>query len=162
MPAWLTDIWHELSVFGMALLPMIELRGSILLGSYYGLAWWLTFILSVAGSFLPAPFIIWLMRPILAWMRRRIGWLSRLADKLENRALKHKDTVMKYSYVALFLFVAIPLPGTGAWTGSLIAAVFNMRMRYALPAVLLGCLTAGLIMTLVGYGLLPFALPGFG
>ena len=139
-------------VFFISMVPIIELRGAIPVGFALELPLWLNFLLCVVGNFLPVPFILLFIRKILAWMKT-VKHLDKIALWLERKAQKKSDKVMKGVASGLFLFVAIPFPGTGAWTGALIASLFDMRMRYALPAILLGILAAGVIMSLLSYGL---------
>ena len=139
-------------VFLISMVPIIELRGAIPVGALMELPFWLNYILCVVGNFLPVPFILLFIRKILNWMKT-VKHLDKIALWLEEKAQKHSAKVMKGVALGLFLFVAIPLPGTGAWTGSLVAALFDMRMRYALPAIFLGVCVAGLIMTLGSYGI---------
>ena len=137
------------------MIPLIELRGSIIFGAAMGIPWQHAFLLSFLGNILPVPFLILLARPIFAWLKTT-RLLAGFTQKVEDRLMKKADkvTVQKYSAVGLFLFVAIPLPGTGAWSGSLIAALLDVKMRYALPAVIAGVFAAGVIMTVASYGLL--------
>lgn len=146
--AFLTDTTMGKCVFTMlvSMIPIIELRGGIPFGVALGLPYYLAFPFAVIGNVLPAPFIIVYIRKIFLLMRRYIPWLNGLVDRLEAKAHLKGQAVSKYKYIGLWLFVAIPLPGTGAWTGSLAAAFLDMRLRKALPAVLLGVITAGCIM----------------
>ena len=139
-------------VFLLSMVPVLELRAAIPLGAVLHLDPWLTYAACVLGNFLPVPFILLFIRRILAWMKttRR---LAGIANWLEEKAQKHSEKVMRYASFGLCLFVAIPLPGTGAWTGSLVAALFDIRMRYALPSVVVGLLIAGAIMTLASFGI---------
>ena len=139
-------------VLFISMVPIIELRGAIPVGFALGLPLWLNFILCVVGNFLPVPFILLFIRKIISWMKT-VRHLDKIALWLENKAQKHSDKVMKGVASGLFLFVAIPLPGTGAWTGALVASLFDMRMKYALPAIFLGIVAAGAIMSLLSYGL---------
>ena len=107
---------------------------------------------SILGNLLPVPFIILFIRQILAWMKAKSRRLRSIAEKLEARAQAKGDILVKYETLGLFILVAVPLPGTGAWTGSLVAALFDLRMKHALPAIFLGVITAGLIMSVVSYG----------
>ncbi len=116
-------------------------------GVALGLPYWLAFPAAVIGNVIPAPFIIVYIRRIFAWMRRHLPRLNSMVDKLEEKAHLKGQKVQRYQYLGLWIFVAIPLPGTGAWTGSLVAAFLNMRLKQALPAVVLGVMTAGCIMT---------------
>lgn len=141
-----------LSVFGMAALPVLELRGAVPYGVAMDLPLPTVLAVSILGNLLPVPFIILFIRQILAWMKAKSRRLRGIAEKLEARAQAKGDILVKYETLGLFILVAIPLPGTGAWTGSLVAALFDLRMKHALPAIFLGVITAGLIMSVVSYG----------
>lgn len=145
----------DFALFIISMIPFIELRGSIIFGAAMGIPWQHAFLVSFPGNILPVPFLILLARPIFAWLKTT-RLLAGFTQKVEDRLMKKADkvTVQKYSAVGLFLFVAIPLPGTGAWSGSLIAALLDVKMRYALPAVIAGVFAAGVIMTVASYGLL--------
>lgn len=145
----------DFALFIISMIPFIELRGSIIFGAAMGIPWQHAFLVSFLGNILPVPFLILLARPIFAWLKTT-RLLAGFTQKVEDRLMKKADkvTVQKYSAVGLFLFVAIPLPGTGAWSGSLIAALLDIKMRYALPAVIAGVFAAGVIMTVASYGLL--------
>ena len=145
------QILDYLWVFFISMLPIVELRGAIPVGAVMGLSMVPNYLVSVFGNFLPVPFILLFIRAILNWMKTTKR-LAKIALWLEEKADKHADKVTRYATFGLFLFVAIPLPGTGAWTGSLIAALLGMKKRHALLSVFLGVLTAGLIMTLASYG----------
>ena len=144
-----------LYVFGMSMLPVVELRGSIPLGAGLDLPWHLNYMISVLGNFLPVPFILLFIRQILHWMQKT-KWFSGIANWLMDKAHRCSGKVLKYASWGLFLFVAIPLPGTGAWTGALVASVLDMRMKYALPSILGGVLVAGFVMSGISYGFLGF------
>ena len=111
-----------------------------------GLPYQLAFPAAVIGNLIPAPFIIVYIRKIFVLMRRYMPKLNGVVDKLERKAHLKGQKMLKYQYIGLWLFVAIPLPGTGAWTGCLAAAFLGMRLKKAMPAVVLGVLTAGTIM----------------
>ena len=145
---WLTDTTFGKCVFTMlvSMLPIIELRGGLPFGVALGLPYYLAFPAAVIGNIIPAPFIIVYIRRIFLLMRKYLPRLNGMVDKLERKAHLKGQTVQKYQYLGLWLFVAIPLPGTGAWTGSLAAAFLDMRLKKAMPAVVLGVLTAGTIM----------------
>ena len=130
----------------VSMIPVIELRGGLPFGVALGLPYWLAFPAAVAGNLLPAPFILVYIRRIFELMRKYFPRLNGLVDRLEKKAHLKGKKVQKYQYLGLWLFVAIPLPGTGAWTGSLAAAFLGMRLKKAMPAVVLGVLTAGFIM----------------
>lgn len=144
-----------LRVFLLSMVPVIELRGAIPLGVGLGMPWVETFIICVIGNMIPVPFIMLFFRHILCWMKR-VKHLDKIALWLEKKAGKGSVKIMKYASLGLMLFVAIPLPGTGAWTGAAAAALMNMRMRYAIPMIFLGVVIAGFIMTGVSYGFLGF------
>ncbi len=130
----------------VSMIPIIELRGGLPFGVAMGLPYYLAFPAAVVGNLIPAPFIIVYIRRIFELMRKYLPRLNGLVDKLEKKAHLKGRKVQKYQYLGLWLFVAIPLPGTGAWTGSLAAAFLGMRLKKAMPAVVLGVLTAGCIM----------------
>ena len=145
---FLTDTTAGKCLFTMlvSMLPIIELRGGLPFGVALGLPYYLAFPFAVLGNILPAPFIIVYIRRIFMLMRKYMPRLNDMVDKLEEKAHLKGEQVMKYETLGLWLFVAIPLPGTGAWTGSLAAAFLGMRLKKAFPAVLLGVITAGCIM----------------
>ena len=149
---FLETVGRELCVFFCSMLPIIECRGAIPLGWGLGLPWWQTALFSIAGNLLPVPFILLFIRAILRWMREsRVKFLSNVAAWLDRKIEKHKGTIEKYSYWGLVLFVAIPLPGTGAWTGTLIASVLGLETKKSFLAATLGVLGATAIMTVISY-----------
>ena len=139
----------------ISMLPIIELRGAIPVGAASGLPWYTNYLLCCIGNLLPVPIILFFVEIVLNFMKK-IRHLDRIAYWVEDKAEKHKDKVTKYATWGLFLFVAVPLPGTGAWTGSLIAALIKMDRKKAFVSVLGGVLTAGVIITLISYGVLGF------
>ena len=141
-----------LTVFAMAMVPVVELRGAIPLGVAQGLPPLLVYLLAVLGNMVPVPFIILLVRRVFDWLRRGSFWGPKIVA-LENRAHLKGRVVRKYRLPGLIILVAIPLPGTGAWTGALVAALFDIRLRSAVPAILLGVVIAGGIMLAVSLGL---------
>ena len=150
---FLETVGRELCVFFCSMLPIIECRGAVPLGCGLGMPWWQTALFSVAGNILPVPFILLFMRGILRWMRGcRIGFVNRFAGWLEGKVEKHKGQIEKYSYLGVMIFVAIPFPGTGAWTGTLIASVLGLEPKRSFLAALGGVLIATLIMMLLSYG----------
>lgn len=135
--------------FFMSMVPIIELRGALPLAiAAEGLNPVIAYFFCVIGNCLPVPFLILFVRPVFEWMRRTSKWLGNIVDKLEAKAHGKAEKVKKYEMLGLFLFVAIPLPGTGAWTGSLIAAVLGMRVKDSVPMICLGVFAAGILMTL--------------
>lgn len=145
----------ELCTFIISMIPIIELRGAIPIGQGMGLGFWQCYIISVIGNMLPVPIILLFVRAVLGWMKR-IRHLDKFALWVERKAEKNSAKVTKYATWGLFIFVAIPLPGTGAWTGSLVAALLDMRMKKALPFIFAGVLVAGMIMSLLTFGVLGF------
>ena len=150
------DLWNSLfgkllQTFLISMVPVIELRGAIPYGVARGLEFWQAIPVAIVGNLVPVPFIIIFIKKIFAWLRKISAWLDRLVTRLENRALSKTDTVKKYAFWGLFLFVAIPLPGTGAWTGALIAAMLEMKVKDAFPAIAFGVVTAGAIITFLTY-----------
>lgn len=132
----------------VSMIPIVELRGGIPFGVVtLGLPYPVAFVAAVIGNILPAPFIIVYIRRIFQWMRRRMPRFNGLVDSLETKAHLKGKKVNKYKYLGLLLFVGIPLPGTGAWTGALAAAFLDMPLRKAMPSILLGVILAGCIMT---------------
>ena len=141
-----------LMVLLMAMLPVVELRGAVPFGLGLGLPHLPVLLVSILGNMIPVPFVILFSRCAFRWMRRHIPCLGRLADRLEARAEKKSGLIRRYRLLGLYLFVAIPLPGTGAWTGALVAALMDIRLKRAIPAILIGVLIAGLLVTLACTG----------
>ncbi len=113
---------------------------------------WAAYLAAIIGNMLPVPFILVYIRRIFQWMRRRLPRLNRLVDKLEKKAHLKGQKVTKYKYLGLMLFVAIPLPGTGAWTGALAAAFLDMPLRKAIPSIFAGVLAAGIAISILTFG----------
>ena len=141
------------SVFFCSMLPVIELRGAIPLGSVLGVPMLSCYAIAVLGNLLPIPFILLLIRKVLEGMKRIPG-ARRVALWLERKAEKNRVKVERYAFWGLLLFVAIPLPGTGAWTGSLVAALMGMRFSKAMLSIVGGVLIAGIVLAAASYGLL--------
>ena len=140
-----------LTTFLVSMVPVIELRGAIPIGVARGLPFWVAVLVSVIGNLVPVPFIIIFIKKIFAFMREKMPKLNGLVIRLENKANSKSETVQKYAFWGLFIFVAIPLPGTGAWTGALIAAMLEMPLKKAFPSIMLGVLSAGAIVTFITY-----------
>ena len=152
MNLWNTLFGKALMTFFISMVPVLELRGAIPFGTAYGLPLWAAIRISIVGNLVPVPFIIIFIRKIFAWLRRKNQKLDHLVTRLEIRAEKKSDVVQKYAFWGLFVLVAIPLPGTGAWTGALVAAMLDMRLKRAFPAIALGVIAAGVIVAFVTYG----------
>lgn len=138
----------------MAMAPVVELRGAIPYGLALGLDPASAFAASVIGNLIPTPIILLFVRKVFQWMRRTSRWLGETVDKLEQRAAEKSDMVQRYALWGLVILVAIPLPGTGAWTGALVAALMNIRLSRAFPAIVLGVLIAGVIVLAISTGVI--------
>ena len=146
---------NYLWVFFLSMVPVLELRAAIPIGATLGLEWVANYLICVIGNMIPVPIILLFVRHVLEWMKK-IPRLDKIALWVENKAQKNTPKVQKYASLGLLIFVALPLPGTGAWTGALVAAMLDMRMKYAIPSMFCGVLIAGLIMSLASYGLVSF------
>ncbi len=143
---------NELVVLLISMIPLLELRGSIIVaGIFLQMHFLPTYIAAIIGNMLPIPIILLFIKTIFKWMKK-MPVVHNIPDWCEKKALKHSDQIKKYGYLGLFLFVAIPLPGTGAWTGSLIAVLFGMDFKKSLLAIFCGVATAGLVMSIVAFG----------
>lgn len=140
-------------LFCISMLPIVELRGGVPAGMAMGLPFWEVYLVCVLGNILPVPFLMLFSKRVLTWLAERQvfgGFFQRIIDKADEKA----HSIGKYELLGLWLFVAIPLPGTGAWTGSLVAAILRLRIIPAFFAICAGVLTSGLIMGAVSYGLI--------
>ena len=146
-----TIVGKLMMTFVMAMAPVVELRGAIPLGVAAGLPPVVAAVTAMAGNLVPVPFILLLIRKIFRLLRQ-VSWLGPKIDALEKRAHLKGRTVKKYRTLGLILLVAVPLPGTGAWTGALVADVLDIRMKTALPAIMVGVIIAGCITTAVTCG----------
>lgn len=139
----------EISVFIVSMIPLIEERGGLILARMLNMPLGSAVFWCVIGNIVPIPFILFGIEKLIHWMSDH--HLSRIADWLENKAKKNKPKIDKYGFFGLMLFVGIPLPGTGAWTGSLVASLFDMDLKKASLSILLGIALAAVIMSLVSY-----------
>lgn len=137
--------------FLISMVPVLELRGAIPIGVAGGLPPLAAMLIAIAGNLAPVPFLLVFTRRVFNWLKAK-GRIRRLVERLEQRAVKKSQLVMDYAWLGLCVLVAIPLPGTGAWTGALVAAVMNMRLKRAMPAIALGVVIAGFIVTCLTYG----------
>ena len=145
------------ALFALALLPMFGISATVALGWFFGLPIYTTAIISVLGNFAPVPIVIIFVRSALDWMRRKSVRLGKIADKLEQRAKNRSSRLERGEFIGLMIYVAAPIPfipGTGAWTGSLIAGVFGMRLKTAISAIGIGVVIGTIIMTIATYGVL--------
>ena len=148
-----TSYWGKvLMTLVVSMVPVIELRGAIPIATAHGLDAAIAIPVAIVGNLIPVPFIIIFIRKIFLWMRQKSRRLGDIVAKLEARAASKSATVEKYEFWGLLILVAIPLPGTGAWTGALVAAMMDMRLKKAFPAIALGVVIAGIIVTCVTYG----------
>jgi len=149
---WDTPTGNHLLTFLVAMVPVLELRGAIPFGVARGLGIWQAIAAAVAGNLLPVPFIILFIRQIFTWLRSWNGRFDALVTSLEARAESKRATVERYAFWGLVILVAVPLPGTGAWTGALVAAMMDMRLKRAFPAIALGVAIAAVIVSVITYG----------
>lgn len=146
---------ESLVTFIISMLPVVELRLAIPIGVSLGLPVWKAAIISILGNILPVPFIIAFIRVIMDWLKTVSKPMQRFVAWLEKKATGPKaDRVRRYEFWGLLLFVAIPLPGTGAWTGALVAALLDVRMRRAIPPIVIGVLLAALLVSLATAGVI--------
>ena len=145
---------NYLLVFFVSMVPVVELRGAIPIGLGMGLPILPTYLVCVVGNMIPVPFIVVYIRRVFVWLRKHMEKMDRFITRLENKAHLKGETVKKYGPIALLLFVAIPLPGTGAWTGALVAALLDMRLKNSVPCIFLGVCIAATIMTLITFGVI--------
>ncbi|WP_334145237.1 small multi-drug export protein, partial [Muricomes intestini] len=138
----------KLIVFIISMVPILELRGGLLAAGppFLDVQKWQAVPICIIGNLLPIPFILLLITRIFDWMKGTKK-LRPMVEKLETKAMSKSANIEKYEFWGLLIFVGIPLPGTGAWTGALIAALLGIRFKKAFPAIALGVLMAGCIMT---------------
>ena len=152
---FLNTVGRELCVFFCSMIPIIELRGAIPMGFALGMPWWQSYILSVIGNMLPVPFILLFIKVVLKWMTNcKVKFFNKIASWLNRKVDKNRDKIARYSFWGVCYFVAVPLPVTGAWTGSLVAAMIDMKFWKAFLSCLFGVMIAGVVMTVFSYGLL--------
>ncbi|MBR5190768.1 MAG: small multi-drug export protein [Clostridia bacterium] len=143
---------EELVAFVISLCPVLECRGGMIAARLMEIPFIKAFLICYIGNMLPIPFIVLFIRKIFDFLRR-FKFFSKIVEKLEAKTEKNKEKVLKYEAWGLLLFVAIPLPGTGGWTGALMAALLDIRMKKSLPIIALGVLIAGFIMSALTYGI---------
>ena len=148
---FLVGINPSFGVFAVSMVPIIELRGAIPLGVGLGLHWLWVYIISVIGNMIPVPFVLLLIRPFIEWLLHSKAF-NKVGVWLDNRTKEKSMKLTKYKKLGLFIFVAIPFPGTGAYTGAMVAGILNMRLKDALPAIIAGVLVAGLAMLAISCG----------
>ena len=146
------SVSREMIVFIVSLLPILELRGGIIAGFAMGMHWLPTFIIAYIGNLVPIPFILLFIRFIFRVLKKTP--LHGLVEWCERKADAKSDKIRKYAYWGVYLFVALPLPGTGAWMGALISALLHMDPKKTFPVIMLGVLTAGMIVSVLSFGIL--------
>ena len=139
-------------VFVISMVPILELRGGLIAAgpAVLDVEKWQAIPICIIGNLIPIPFILLLITKVFDWMKGTKK-LRPMVEKLEAKAMSKSKNIEKYEFWGLVAFVGIPLPGTGAWTGSLIAALLGIRFRKAFPAIVLGVLIAAVIMTILSY-----------
>lgn len=142
----------ELIAFVISMLPILELRGGLIAAKLLGINFAKAFVICFIGNLLPIPFILLFIRKIFNWLKR-FKKVNVMIDKLEARSIRKAGKVKKYRLLGLFLFVAIPLPGTGAWTGALVSDLLDIRVSHSFPTIAAGVLGAGIIMSILSYGI---------
>ena len=149
-----TTVGKLTKTFLLSMVPVIELRGGLPYGIALGLDYPLALAAAILGNMVPVPLIILYIRHIFHWLRKQSPWWHEKIEVLERKAHLKGRLVRKYRTLGLCILVAIPLPGTGAWTGALVAAVMDMRLKSAVPTIFLGVCIASAIMTMVTYGVI--------
>ncbi len=154
MLQWLTSttVGKLAATFVISMLPVVELRGGIPYGVGFGLNPWAALLAAMLGNIAPIPFILLLLDNLLEFLKKRQGIAGKFANWLENKAYKNKAAIEKYKALGLIILVAIPLPGTGAWTGAIVATVLRLDRRKSFPCIVAGVAIAGIIVTAISYG----------
>lgn len=142
----------EIIIFIISMIPVLELRGGLIAASLLGVDWKIAMVLCIIGNIIPVPFILLFINKIFELLKGTK--LKGIVYKIEEKANRNSSKVLKYENLGLYLFVALPLPGTGAWTGALIASMVGMKSKNAFISICLGILTAAVIMALFSYGVL--------
>ena len=153
--AWFTTtlsgvVSKEMIVFIISMVPILELRGGLVTAALLGIPIAKAVVICVVGNIIPVPFILAFITPIFNWLKKT-KWIKPKIEKLEQKSMGKSEKIQKYEFIGLVLFVGIPLPGTGAWTGSLIASLLNIRFKKAFPAIILGSCMAKVIMCIISY-----------
>lgn len=155
----LNGIPPELIVFIISMIPILELRGGLIAAALLNIDMFRAIPICLIGNFIPVPFILLLIKTIFKWMKKH-NILKNFIEKLEAKSLSRSDRIRRYEFIGLVLFVGIPLPGTGAWTGSLIAALLDIDIKKATLAVICGLFLATTIMCIISYGI-PYLIAQF-
>lgn len=163
LATWFTEalggIPKEWIIFIISMVPILELRGGLIAAALLGIDIVPAIAICLVGNIIPIPLILWFITPIFNWLKRTRVFRP-LVEKLEKKSMGKSEKIQKYEFWGLVLFVGIPLPGTGAWTGALVASLLNIPFKKAFPAILLGLLLATTIMCVVTY-LIPWIIALF-
>ncbi|MDO5718647.1 MAG: small multi-drug export protein [Tissierellia bacterium] len=149
---FLNNIDPVIRTFAMAMLPVVELRGAIPLGIAMGLTHFESLVISFLGSMIPVPFILTLFRPITSWMRST-ALFKKLVKRVVDRTMEKEKTIKDFGLLGLLILVAIPLPGTGVWSGSFLSSLLNIRKRRAIPIIAIGNIIAGILVLSITFGI---------
>lgn len=149
----LGPLGKELIVFIISILPLLELRGGLIASALLKISFLKGYIISIIGNVLPIPLVLLFMEKILEFLKK-MKLTSKLAIKIEKKILSKRKQIDKYGYLGLLLFVGIPLPGTGAWTGSALASILHLDRKKSFIYIFLGVIMASLIMSIISYGIL--------
>ena len=142
----------ELIISIISMVPILELRGGLIAAALLKISMFKAIGVCILGNIIPIPFILLFITPIFEWMKKT-KLFRPLVEKIENKSMSKSDKIQKYEFLGLLLFVGIPLPGTGAWTGALIASLLGIKIKKAVPAILLGLVLATIIMCTISYGI---------
>lgn len=144
----------EFIIFIISIIPVLELRGGMIAASLLGVNWRAAMLICILGNIIPVPFILLFVKKVFELLKKTR--FSKFIYKFEQKADNKSKDILKYKKLGLFLFVAIPIPGTGAWTGSMIASLLGFKMKNAIVSIFLGVITAAIIMSIFSYGVLGF------
>lgn len=145
----------EFALFMISLIPLIEERGAIIFGAARGMVWYKVLPICITANMLPVPFLLIFGMKIIAWLKTTKTF-GPFFTKYEKKLQSKSEAVKKYGFFALTMFVGIPVPGTGAWSGSLVATILGFDFKRGLLSIFLGVVLAGVILTLASYGMLGF------
>lgn len=148
----LNGLNKDVTLFIISMIPILELRGGIVAASVLGVPYFRALAICIIGNVIPIPFILLFINKIFEWLKS-FKLTRGIVEKMEYRAMSKSDTIKKYEFLGLLLFVGIPLPGTGAWTGALVAALLRVKLKKAVPAIFSGILLASCIMSFIAYGI---------
>lgn len=158
---WFTGIFSDLLpgqlvIFLISMLPVLELRGGLIAAALLDIPLVQAVVICLIGNLIPIPFVLLLVRPVFAWLKKT-SWLRPTVEHLEAKAMGKSEQIQRYEFWGLLIFVGIPLPGTGVWTGAMIASMLNISIKRAMPPLILGMCMAAIIMCFVSY-VLPWLL----